>query len=87
MPGSRVRSRAFIRGYRDRIGALSGVRVPCLVLGFALDLDTFVVRAREVAAAIPGSRYVELPGAGHLTPVTDPDRVLGPVLEFFREFS
>jgi pimeloyl-ACP methyl ester carboxylesterase len=85
-PGdSRRRARAFIDSYRDRLPALAGIRVPCLVMGFELDADTFVVRAREVAAAIPASRYVELPSAGHLTPVTAPEQVAGPVVRFFDE--
>jgi pimeloyl-ACP methyl ester carboxylesterase len=35
VPESRQRSRAFIQNYQDRLGALAGVRVPCLVMGFA----------------------------------------------------
>jgi pimeloyl-ACP methyl ester carboxylesterase len=54
-------------------------------MGFELDADTFAERAREVAEAIPSLRYVELAGAGHLTPVTDPQTVIQPVLEFFSE--
>jgi pimeloyl-ACP methyl ester carboxylesterase len=84
---ARSRSREFIDGYQERLGALAEVRVPCLVIGFEQDADTFVVRAREVAAAIPGSRYLELPGAGHLTPVTQPERVVTPILQFFREID
>ncbi|MEV0397859.1 alpha/beta hydrolase [Polymorphospora rubra] len=84
-PEPRRRSAAFIAGYQERLDALAGVRVPCLVVGFGQDADTFVVRAREVANAIPGSRYVELPDAGHLTPVTEPHRVIDPVLAFFAD--
>jgi pimeloyl-ACP methyl ester carboxylesterase len=88
LPDSRVRSRAFIDAYQDRLGALAAIEVPCLVIGFGQDADTFVTRAREVGGAVvagrsDGSEYLELPDAGHLTPVTDPDRVTGPVLRFF----
>jgi pimeloyl-ACP methyl ester carboxylesterase len=58
-----------------------------MVMGFADDADTFAARAREVARAIPASEYLELPGAGHLTPVTDPELVIGPVLDFFRRMD
>ena len=51
------------------------------------DTDTFVARAQEVARAIPQSRYLELPDVGHLTPVTHPRRVVGPVLRFFAEID
>lgn len=78
------RSAAFIAAYQDRLTALATVTVPCLVMGFADDADTFASRAREVAAAIPASEYLELPGTGHLTPVTNPELVIGPVLDFYR---
>jgi len=81
----RRRASAFIASYQDRLQALSAIDVPCLVMGFELDADTFAERVREVAEAIPSSRYVELAGAGHLTPVTDPQTVIQPVLEFFSE--
>ena len=83
-PEPRHRSAAFIDAYQDRLTALAAITVPCLVMGFADDADTFAARAHEVARAIPASEYIELPGAGHLTPVTAPGRVIGPVLEFFR---
>jgi pimeloyl-ACP methyl ester carboxylesterase len=86
-PGARQRSAEFIANYQDRLGALRQMRVPCLVLGFGQDTDTFVARAREVAAAIPGSTYLELPDAGHAAPVTDADRVMEPVLDFFAHHS
>jgi pimeloyl-ACP methyl ester carboxylesterase len=83
----RQRSARFIAHYGDRLAALAGVTVPCLVIGFGQDTDTFVARAQEVARAIPKSRYLELPDAGHLTPVTHPRRVVGPVLRFFSEMD
>jgi pimeloyl-ACP methyl ester carboxylesterase len=83
----RQRSAAFIAAYQDRLSTLAAVTVPCLVMGFADDADTFATRAREVAHAIPASEYIELPGTGHLTPVTDPEVVIGPVLEFFRRID
>lgn len=83
----RQRSAEFIAAYQDRLVALGAITVPCLVMGFADDADTFVAPAREVAEAIPASRYVELPDAGHLTPVTDSRRVIEPILHFFRELD
>ncbi|WP_432538031.1 alpha/beta fold hydrolase [Kineococcus arenarius] len=76
------RAAQFIAGYHDRLPGLRALRLPCLVIGFRDDADTFVARAREVAEAIADSRYLELPDAGHLTPVSDPDRVIGPVVNF-----
>ena len=76
---------AFIDAYQERLSDLRRIRVPCLVVGFELDADTFASRAREVARAIPDCRYVELPGAGHLAPVVDPQAVVDHVLAFFAE--
>ena len=56
--------------------------MPCLVVGFELDLLTPAVLSREVADAIVGSRYVELPGCGHGGPWEKPDDVNRVVLEF-----
>jgi len=84
---AQARSRAFIDAYQERLDALTGMHVPCMIMGFEQDADTFVSRARELAAAIPNSSYVELPGAGHLTPVTQPDRVIAPILRFFTEID
>lgn len=80
---ARQRSGAFIEAYQLRLEALREIQAPCLVVGFELDADTFAVRAREVAEAIPGARYVEFPGAGHLMPVSDPGPVIEQILPFF----
>lgn len=85
VPEARRRSEAFICANQDRLSALASITVPCLVMGFALDADTFVGRAREVAQAIPDCRYEELPDAGHLTPATNPERVIAPVLRFLAD--
>jgi pimeloyl-ACP methyl ester carboxylesterase len=84
---ARRRSAAFIAGYQERLADLARIQVPCLVVGFRLDADTFASRARDVANAIPGCRYVELENAGHLTPVVDPQSVIDPVLHFFAEID
>jgi pimeloyl-ACP methyl ester carboxylesterase len=84
---ARRRSVTFIAAYQERLAELARIRAPCLVVGFELDADTFAARAREVAVAIPGCRYIELPDAGHLTPVLDPQSVIGHVLAFFTEID
>jgi pimeloyl-ACP methyl ester carboxylesterase len=43
------------------------------------------VEAREVADAIPGCRYVEIPACGHAGPFENPDVVNHHVIEFFAE--
>jgi pimeloyl-ACP methyl ester carboxylesterase len=71
--------------YDDRLGALAGVAVPSLVIAFEHDLMTPPALGREVAEAIPGARYVEVPGCGHLGPYEDMDAVMAPLLAFFAE--
>lgn len=66
-----------------RTEAWSSIRVPCLVLAFEHDIDSPPERAREAAAVIPGSRFVEIPGASHLAPFTHGDLVSAELLGFF----
>lgn len=78
----RQRAATFIETYQDRLGALSELQVPCLVMGFEQDTDTYAARAREVAEALPLGRYLELPAMGHAAPISDPEAVWPPVIDF-----
>jgi len=69
--------------YGDRLGALAGIRTPCLVIGFEHDLLTPAALGRKVAAAIPGARYAEVAGCGHLGPIEDPAAVVAIMADFF----
>jgi pimeloyl-ACP methyl ester carboxylesterase len=74
-----------LRAMRDRpdsTSGLSGIRVPTLVLCGAEDGVTPPALARTMAQRIPGGRYVEVEGAGHLAPLEQPDRVTRAVREF-----
>lgn len=71
--------------YTDRLDRLADLRVPSIVIGFELDMITPTLLCREVARAIPGCRYVEIPGAGHSGPFEKPDEVNSALLEFFSE--
>ena len=73
------------RDYDDRLETLSGIRVPCMVVAFELDMLTGASLCREVADAVPGCRYVEIPGCGHAGPLEKPDEVNRTLLEFFAE--
>jgi pimeloyl-ACP methyl ester carboxylesterase len=61
---------------------LPTVRVPTLVIHREGDECLKVEEGRYVAAAIPGARYVELPGEDHLPFVGDQDAILDEVEEF-----
>ena len=68
-----------------RLGALAAIGVPTLVIGFELDVLVPARLTREVAAAIGGSRYVEIPRAGHGGPWEHPDLVNRAIVEFLAD--
>jgi pimeloyl-ACP methyl ester carboxylesterase len=61
---------------------LPTIRVPTLVLQRVADRDVNVEEGRWIAAQIPGSKYVELPGDEHLIWAGDVDAVVDEVEEF-----
>jgi pimeloyl-ACP methyl ester carboxylesterase/DNA-binding winged helix-turn-helix (wHTH) protein len=61
---------------------LPTIRVPTLVLHRSDDRCLKVEEGRYVASRIPGSKYVELPGADHLPFVGDQEAILGEIEEF-----
>lgn len=67
----------------DRTRALAGVRRPCLVVGFDEDVVTPPALCREVAEAIPGSRYVEIRDCGHFGFLERPRAVNAELAAFF----
>jgi pimeloyl-ACP methyl ester carboxylesterase len=67
----------------DRRPAWAEFSIPCLVLAFEHDTDSPPARAREAAAVMPGSRFVEIAGAGHLGIVTHTEAVGGALVDFF----
>ncbi len=67
----------------DRVHAYRAIRVPCLAVGFADDRMIPPYLSREVAEAIPGGRYQEVPDAGHYGYLERPDTVNKILLEFF----
>jgi pimeloyl-ACP methyl ester carboxylesterase len=66
-----------------RTTAWPGFGVPCLVVAFEHDVDSPPRKARAAADAIPGARYVEIAGAGHLGILTHTDQVAEALVGFF----
>lgn len=58
----------------DGIDAAS-IQVPTLVVGGALDAESFRAAARDLAARIRGAAHEELPAVGHLIPLEAPAAV------------
>jgi class 3 adenylate cyclase len=61
---------------------LPTVRVPTLVMNRTGDPIANVEAARDLAARIPGARFIELPGATHSMFTIEPERVLAEIQEF-----
>jgi 3-oxoadipate enol-lactonase len=79
---------ATVEGLRDRPDStqtLADIAVPTLVLVGEEDALTPPEAAKEIAAGVVDSRYVELAGAGHLTPLERPDEVNEELLLFLHE--
>ena len=74
---------AAMRDRPDSTSFLREIGIPTLVVAGELDAITPPGPAREMAAEIPGGRYVEIPGAGHLSPVERPRAVAAALAEFF----
>lgn len=52
----------------DSSSMLASIAVPVLVVAGAEDAITLAEEQRTMAESIPGAQYVELPGAGHVSP-------------------
>jgi pimeloyl-ACP methyl ester carboxylesterase len=71
------------QGYDNRLEHLAGITVPCTVIAFGHDMLTPPLLCREVADAIPGCHYVEIPDTGHFGTAENPDAVNAALLGAF----
>jgi len=69
----------------DRRAAYRAITVPTLVIAFADDVMVPAFLGREVADAIPGARYAEVPETGHFGYLECPGEVNRLMLEFFAD--
>ncbi len=74
-----------MRGRPDSVPFLGQITVPALVVVGSEDAISPPAECRAMAEAIPGARYVEIEGAGHLTPMERPKEVAGALEPFFAE--
>lgn len=78
---------AALRGmaqHPDFTGQLSSIDVPTLVLCGADDEISPVAEMRQIAASIPQSQFVEVAGAGHMSPLESPGAVNEAIRNFLR---
>ncbi len=71
----------------DVRGVLPSVRVPTLVIHRTGDTCLKVEEGRFVAAQIPDSQYIELPGVDHLPFVGDQDSIVDAISDFIAGIS
>jgi 3-oxoadipate enol-lactonase len=69
----------------DTLPRLGEIRVPTLCLAGALDKSSPPDVVKAIAAAIPGARFVVLPGAPHMLFIEQPREVAHAVGGFLRE--
>jgi pimeloyl-ACP methyl ester carboxylesterase/DNA-binding CsgD family transcriptional regulator len=85
-PGS-ARSLMSVGYQLDWDTALARIRAPTMVLQRSGDLVAPARQGRELAEAIPGARYVELPGNDHLMWAGDQDAIVREVEAFLDEVT
>ncbi len=79
-----------IRGVIVREGVYEGlddIRIPTLILVGEEDVATTPEKSRRMHERISGSRFVTIPGAGHMTPVEEPEAVTKALKEFLEGLS
>lgn len=69
----------------DSTDILASIRVPTLVICGAQDAIATVAEMRGLAEAIPGSQFVEVPQAGHMAPLEQPEAVNAAIRQFLRD--
>lgn len=69
----------------NRLAAYHAITSPLLVVGFADDRMVPTYLCREVADAVPGAQYVEIPDAGHFGYLEQPEKVNQVILDFLSE--
>jgi pimeloyl-ACP methyl ester carboxylesterase len=75
-----------LKAMRDRPDSTTLLRyiaVPTLVIAGERDVISTVAESQAMASAIPGARFVAIPGAGHLTPMESPAAVAKALGDFF----
>ena len=75
---------AAMRDRPDRGGELSSIAIPALVVVGESDAITPPQGAEAMAKKVPGAKYELVRGAGHMSPMEQPDQVNRALLAFLR---
>ncbi|MGE2688982.1 alpha/beta fold hydrolase [Mycolicibacterium pulveris] len=84
-PSPGLRAQLGVAPEGNRLPAYRSITKPALVIGFSDDVVLPPHLGREVADAIPNGRFLEIPDAGHLGFIEQPDAVNEAVLKFFAD--
>ncbi|HEX2283798.1 MAG TPA: alpha/beta hydrolase [Mycobacterium sp.] len=84
-PTPGLRTQLGIGPVDNRLPAYRSISAPTLVIGFADDVVLPPHLGREVADAISNGRYLEIPDAGHLGFIEQPQAVNAAALNFFAD--
>ena len=71
----------------DMTAELGRIRCPVLALVGALDVISPPAEMRSMVQAMPDARLVEIPGAGHMSPIERPAETSAAMLEFLRSLA
>ncbi|HTH97310.1 MAG TPA: alpha/beta fold hydrolase [Stellaceae bacterium] len=77
-----IRQQHAILSRPDSRPLLPGIKVPTLVMTGDADQRTPPEAGREMAAAVPGARFVLIEGAGHVAPLEQPAAVSAAMAEW-----
>jgi 3-oxoadipate enol-lactonase len=86
-PGDYIRQCRAIAGAESLSGRLGEIGHPVLVVVGGLDDRTVPEHGRELAHALPNSRLVELPEAGHSIPLEAPEATADAIVAFLDELE
>ena len=70
----------------DRRANLPNIAVPTLLIAGGEDTNSPAPMMEKMAGKISGSKYVELPGTGHLAPVENPEVFNHHLTQFLKRF-
>jgi pimeloyl-ACP methyl ester carboxylesterase len=73
---------AAMRDRPDRSGELAAIKVPTLILVGDADAITPPAVAQSMADKIPGAQLVTIRGAGHMSPMEQPEQVNRAIMSF-----
>ena len=86
-PGGVAAALLAMRDRPDRTAELPRIPCPTLVLCGAEDVLSPPREMRTMASSIPGARYAEIPGAGHLSNLENPGAFNRELTSFLREVA